>query len=322
MMNVVADILGECGIQPVLCDIGASGAPPEIWAPIAERSTYVGFDPDEREFGAKDDSPFRRTEIIRKAVTADETVMLRFHLTSNPFCSSTLRPDGPALGDYLFANYFEVNRDVEVPATTLNAALASLGLSSVDWFKTDSQGTDLRLFTSLDPAIRERTLAVDVEPGLIDAYCGEDLFADTHTEMRRQGFWLSRLRVHGAVRMKRATLSLLAAHGLDERTASSRIRPSPGWCEARYLRTVSSLVARGDVQREFVLLWAFALLDDQLGYAFEVSQVQRSRFGAVRLADMMDAEVVRRLRGEHASWGGRARRILTAVSRRLSRGPR
>ena len=58
-----------------------------------------------------------------------------------------------------------------------------LSLSGIDWLKTDSQGTDLRIFNSLRPEVRSRVLAIDIEPGLIDAYVGEDLFVDAHKEL-------------------------------------------------------------------------------------------------------------------------------------------
>ena len=40
---------------------------------------------------------------------------------------------------------FVVEREADVPATTLDAVLDRLGLPGIDWLKTDSQGIDLRL---------------------------------------------------------------------------------------------------------------------------------------------------------------------------------
>ena len=54
--------------------------------------------------------------------------------------------------------------------------LKELKIEKVDWFKTDSQGTDLRLFIDLEEEIRNKVLIAEFEPGMMDAYKGEDKF--------------------------------------------------------------------------------------------------------------------------------------------------
>ena len=206
MTNAVNNLLAQLEIRPVLLDIGASGDPPEIWDAIAPRSVYVGFDPDLREMRELSDGRFHKTIIANEAVVAAEAAEVSFYLTRSPHCSSTLPPDSAALSNYLFSDLFAVERQAKVRATTLNALMDRLALPAVDWFKTDSQGTDLRLFTSLRPELRDRVLAVDLEPGLIDAYLGEDLFVKAHEHFTRNGFWRSNFKVMGEVRMRRATL--------------------------------------------------------------------------------------------------------------------
>ena len=89
---------------------------------------------------------------------------------------------------------------------TTRAILDRLSLDRIDWFKTDSQGIDLRLFNSLRDEVRSRVLAVDIEPGLISAYLGEDTFVDVHKNLTRSGFWLSNVNVCGTVRMRKSAL--------------------------------------------------------------------------------------------------------------------
>src|SRR5450759_4752197 len=174
--DTISRLLAQLDAHPVLLDIGASGAPPRIWDAIASRSIYVGFDPDSREMREISNGHYQKAIIVNEAVVAAEANEVSFYLTRSPFCSSTLPPDPGALSDYLFSDLFAVERQAKVRATTFNSLFDRLGLSAVDWFKTDTQGTDLRLFNSLRPGIRDRVLAVDIEPGLIDAYIGEDLF--------------------------------------------------------------------------------------------------------------------------------------------------
>ena len=44
-----------------------------------------------------------------------------------------------------------------------------MALDYIDWYKSDSQGTDLRIFDTLLDVVKDRVLAVDFEPGILDA---------------------------------------------------------------------------------------------------------------------------------------------------------
>lgn len=201
------DLLTFFGIDPVLVDVGASLGSPDVWRPIAANSTYLGFDPDRREAASAAQGGFRRTVIVNEAVTSEPgTAEVRFFLTRAPACSSTLEPDLASLANYHIHDLFLTERQATVPAATLDAILARLGLDRIDWLKCDSQGTDLRIFRSLGERLRPGVLALDIEPGLIDAYRGEDLFVDAQKHLVANGFWLSRLEVKGAVRARSATL--------------------------------------------------------------------------------------------------------------------
>jgi hypothetical protein len=299
----VQDLLRAFGLAPVLVDVGASIEAPGVWKPIAPLSTYVGFDPDSREAAAADAGGFARKLMVGEAVTADPAVTeLRFHLTRAPGCSSTLAPDLEALADYHYRDFFETEREAVVRAATLDAILGRLGIDRIDWLKCDTQGTDLRIFRSLSAPLRAGLMAIDVEPGLIDAYRGEDLFADTHEHLCANGFWLSRLDVHGPVRMRDATLKALYGGESDRGAFAQRhVRNSPGWCEARYLRTPASLAEAG--RDRYAMLFMFALLDAQPGFALDVALAFEQRFGADAWSARMRAEAMAAIaRGPRERW--------------------
>ena len=290
MNREIDKVLTALSIQPILVDIGASGAPPKVWEPIARHAIYVGFDPDRRELHDVSEGEFARSIIVNEAVTsASDRGEVHFYLTHSPYCSSTLPPDTDSLAHYLFSDLFVVEREASVPASTLSAVLDRLSLPGVDWFKTDSQGTDLRLFQSLTDELRSRVLAVDIEPGLIDAYQGEDLFVDAHRELLRQGFWLSSLEVKGSVRMKRTTLQAMASYhpALTDTYIYQSVHPSPGWCEARYLRTLESLGERNADVRDYALLWVFAMIERQWGYALDIACAYEQRFAQDRVSSLL-----------------------------------
>jgi hypothetical protein len=281
MNREIDNILTTLNIQPVLVDIGASDAPPNVWESIARHSIYVGFDPDQRELHDIPQGQFSRSIIVNKAVTSISNQSdAHFYLTHFPYCSSTLPPDTESLANYLFSDLFVVEREASVPASTLTVILNQLNLTSVDWFKTDSQGTDLRLFQSLKDELRSRVLAVDIEPGLIDAYRGEDLFVEAHRELLHQGFWLSSLDVEGTIRMRRSTLQTLTSphQKLNDTHFYQSVRQSPGWCEARYLRTIESLQEQNAEAREYVLLWVFCMIEKQWGFALDIACAYDQKF--------------------------------------------
>ena len=138
--------------------------------------------------------------------------------------------------------------------------LSRVDVDRVDWFKVDSQGTDLRLFNSLSGPVRERVLCVEVEPGLIDVYKGEDLFVEAHRNLIDQGFWLSEARVSGTARMRRSSEQHLRRlqPSFDSDAATERCPTSPGWVEATYMRSIEHFEAQHR-SRAICLLWSFAL---------------------------------------------------------------
>ena len=98
--------------------------------------------------------------------------------------------------------------------------------------------------------------------------------------------------------MRRATLDKLKEtyKDIDEKRIRRAVRPSPGWCEARYLRTIGWLTDNRFGQREHVLLWAFALLDGQLGFALDLALEYERAFGKSVIPEAMESEPLRRLR--------------------------
>jgi FkbM family methyltransferase len=253
---------------PVLVEIGASGGTHSAWQRLARYSIGIAFDPDSRQMQVVHDesSGYRKLHIFPAAAVPDETVEADFHLTRSPYCSSLLRPDGAALADWDFARLFDVERSVRVPCMNISKALGQAGVTRVDWFKTDSQGTVLRLFQSLGEAICLRTLAVEFEPGIIDAYEGEDKLSSVLAAMDRAEFWLSDLKLRGTLRMSPEDAARFASH---ESTRLADVLPTaPGWGEMRYLNTFQG--AGPFSKRDWLLGWVIACMNQQFGFALDL----------------------------------------------------
>ena len=263
-MSIIKKILSSSWFvdrPPVLIDIGASGEINAKWKAIAPYSVCLAFDADDREFNVAEKvaSGYKRLLVVNRIVTANEVTAADFHLTASPFCSSLLKPQQEQLRPWIFHSLFEIQKTASLPATTISAALRQAGLTYIDWFKTDTQGTDLRLFKSVPEEISRTILAAEFEPGIMNAYEGEDKLHAVMEETNRLGYWLSTMDVKGTQRLNEKYLS-----NYGRFSAERMVRRSPCWAEVTYLRSTATGT------RNLLLLYVFALLERQYGFALEI----------------------------------------------------
>ncbi len=155
-----------------------------------------------------------------------------------------------------------------LPTVTLAETLQSAGISYIDWFKIDTQGTDLRLYKSIPDNIREKILFAEFEPGIMDAYKGEDKLYSVMQEMHAEGFWLSSMNIKGTQRLQSKYVKQLGGF-LSERI----IRTSPGWAELSYFRN-----PEGFSCRNLLLMIVFSIFERQYGFALELADMAILRF--------------------------------------------
>jgi hypothetical protein len=265
MASIIATILNSehfSNRPPVLIDIGASGEINAKWKAIAPHAICIAFDADDREFNvsASTSSGYKKLITINRIVSATPMSQAAFYLTASPFCSSLLQPAFDKLSPWSFQSLFTTNKKIELPATTLAEALQEAGIDYIDWFKTDTQGTDLRLFLSVPNAIKDTILAAELEPGILDAYEDEDKLYRILEVLPQHQFWLSSMEVKGTQRLKETYVPQAG-----KLTASRGLRKSPGWAELCFLKQPLF-----KSKRELLLLYVFALIEKQYGFAIEV----------------------------------------------------
>lgn len=280
-MSVVDRILRLPELEaapPVLVDVGAAQGIHPKWRRIAKYAVCVAFEADERELRSvtSEAAGFRRLTTYNCIAAERSSDAEPFHLTASPYCSSRLAPRPEELGHYAFAPLFQVERSVELRALDIPSALAQLGLERVDWLKLDSQGTDLRLLRSLGDELAGKLLVAELEPGIIDAYEGEDKLADVLEDLSARGFWVSELEVRGSTRidseLARRTLGARASGYLD-----ASHKTAPGWAEIECFNGFADESAMG--KRELLLGCAFAFLRGHNAFALELAGRGRERFG-------------------------------------------
>ncbi len=271
-MSLIDEILNRPEFRdqpPVLVDIGASEYIHALWRKIARYSICIAFDADERELNVEDkrSRAFKHLHVVRALVVPKTARTVRFHLTSSPYCSSILEPSADELAVWSFADKFKVEQTISARATTLVAALKEAGVQSIDWFKSDSQGLDLRLFKGLPKGILENVSVAEFEPGFIDAYQNEDKLHDLLRSMDSQPFWLASATIKGPRRISPAALDSVANSALSRKLVEFSMKPSPGWAELVYLRSAS----RQSSVRQRLFLWIAATLLGQHGFAYELA---------------------------------------------------
>ncbi len=270
-MDVIEKILSHQAVAsapPVLIDIGASGALHAKWKRIAKHSICIAFDADSREMGftEKESNTFKKLIVFNSVVTDRGSNEIDFFLTKSPFCSSALEPDLESLKAWSFEELFHVEKKIKLKAIQLKTALQEAGMHYIDWFKTDTQGTDLRLFKSLPDTIRSNVLIAEFEPGIIDAYKGEDKLHEVIRYMHEQRFYMSRMEVKGAHRIAPGELGNFS--WIHKKTWRHSLMKSPGWAEVTYL---NSLDKGPYSKRTYLLTYLFAWLEEQFGFALDVA---------------------------------------------------
>ncbi len=205
-MGIIKEILSRKEFikePPILVDIGASGEINKNWKKLAKYSVCLAFDADDREvdYIENEQGDYKKLILFNQAVTYDESSNVKFFLTKSPFCSSILEPDIDSLSSFPYADLFSIVGEEKVPATNIPYILNQLNYKYVDWFKTDSQGIDLKLFESIPQEIRNNILVIDFEPGIIDGYKKEDKFWHILSYMENYDFWMSELITKGFQRI-------------------------------------------------------------------------------------------------------------------------
>ena len=279
MASIIHEVMTHSSLlsnPPVLVDIGASGTIHEKWKPIAKYAICIAFDADSRDFEIceSEDKGWRRLYSLNRLVASEAAEEMDFYLTHSPHCSSSLAPDKETLKPWAFSPLFEVENIVKLPSVDLQSALLKAGVDYIDGYKTDSQGTDLRIFNSLPTEIIDKILLAEFEPGIIDAYKGEDKLHHLLAHMEKEPFWISKMEIKGSQRINH--LDFKSLNYFQQRSIGSFLKMAPGWCEISYLNKMEI----GEMTlREYLLAWVFASLSSEHGFALFVSKKGFELFG-------------------------------------------
>ena len=264
---------------PVLVDVGASKYLHQVWKEIAKYSICIGFDADyrETEFVENETKTYKKLYVFHKIV-AEDVGEKDFYLTKSPYCSSTLKPNHESLKYWAFADLFNVEKVVCFETIDINGILEKLDIAYIDWFKTDSQGTDLRIFNSLGSTMIKKIIIADFEPGMMDAYFGEDKLHTLMKYMEDLSFWICDMVTEGTQRIKKDTFDKYF-NKLQKKYFWLLLKKSPFWSEISYFNTFNDLELFD--QRDLLLGCVFAIVKKQYGFAIDLSHMGQKRYGTL-----------------------------------------
>ena len=269
----------------VLVDIGASGEIHQKWNLIAPYSICIAYDADSRDFEVleSEKSGYKKLLTINRLVSPDSEKNKDFWLTKSPHCSSSLEPDKSNLKYWSFAPLFDVGKKVQIDSVGLVESLSSAGINYIDWYKSDSQGTDLRLFSSLHHDLIDNIHVAEFEPGILDGYIDEDKLFDLMKFMHKHPFWVQDMAIKGSHRLHREVMQ--NSDFLTQKCLRYCLRISPGWCEITYLRNEVSL----STKRDFLTSWLFGMISYEYGFALDVASKAEKKFDDDIFSEMKTA---------------------------------
>lgn len=276
MINKILNQKEFANKPPILVDVGASKYLHQVWKEIAKYSICIGFDADyrETEFVEDESGTYKKLYVFHKIV-AEDVGEKDFYLTKSPYCSSTLKPNQESLKYWAFADLFGIERVVNWETISIKEVLNKLNISYIDWFKTDSQGTDLRIFNSLGKTIIDKIIVADFEPGMMDAYFDEDKLHTLMKFMENFPFWICDMDIEGTQRIKKDTFDK-CFNKLQKKYFWLLLKKSPFWSEISYFNTFNNL--ENFDQRDLLLGCVFAIVKKQYGFAIDLSHIGQIKY--------------------------------------------
>jgi FkbM family methyltransferase len=265
---------------PVLVDVGASYGINYLWKKIAGFSICIAFDADDRQFEylEEEKSEFKKLIKVNKIVVhKSENETMDFYLTKSPYCSSLLEPDSSSLSNFHYSDMFEVVDRKRMGVVELPTVLKKMDINYIDWFKIDTQGTDLRLFKSINESIRNKTILLETEPGFIDSYKHEDKIADLlHFMESNKDFFLIDFKVKGALRIPKKLYDNIYKKSNAGNIPKLTMKIAPGWAEVTYMNSFDNSEVN---PREFMLAWLFSTFKGHHEIAYVYAHNAIERFG-------------------------------------------
>ncbi len=165
-----------------------------------------------------------------------------------------------------------------------------MNINYIDWFKTDSQGTGLRIFESINSKISDNIIVAEFEPSIINAYKGEDLLYSIMKYMNNKNFWMSDMLVRGSQRIEQGNFK--NEFNIFQNKIfrfADLLMSSPGWVEVSYFNTYESdnLINK----RDLLLSCAIAITKKQYGFAIDLTKKAQLKYDDIIFKEILNFSI-------------------------------
>jgi FkbM family methyltransferase len=181
---------------PVLVDIGARGGLQKKWrayrrlAPL--HAVMIEADPEE---AAKLQRQDPQASIVAAAL-GEQAGTGTLHVTSDPGCSSLLRPTAQAQALPSVGYRLGIVRTIDLALSRADAVFRRDNLPQPDFLKLDTQGTEISVLKGFG-ALLDKVVGIEIECEFQTLYEGQPLITDVVEFLQHQGFALVALRPNG-----------------------------------------------------------------------------------------------------------------------------
>lgn len=177
-----------------ILDVGARGGPFDQFVVLAPFSHLFICEPDVKEIkeverSLKEEGRWKQVTALPFALSSKPGPAI-LHLAEKPGLSSLLEANKEEMkAFYSISGWSRIEKDISVPAETLDHAAEKFKFKDLAIIKLDTQGTELDILKSGVKTLPS-VLAVYVELEFIPIYQSQSLFSDTHIFLENQGFRL------------------------------------------------------------------------------------------------------------------------------------
>ena len=178
-------------LEFTLIDAGMRGGAEPDLLPIAFATHVIGFEPEPRAYEAlvsAGPGPWKSHKVLPLALS-DGKPMVRLFITDDPQASSTFEPDQRFGQIYGKQQFFEVEHNLEVEATTLDAVLGEQDLPAPGFLKLDVEGAEAEILAGAQATLRHLAF-IKIEVSTLPFNSGQPVFGDIDRMLSASGFRL------------------------------------------------------------------------------------------------------------------------------------
>lgn len=173
-----------CSRNFVFCDVGARWGLEEPFKSYRDCVDVISFEPDQDEYEELSNKKMNRDLVLPYALYK-EVKQINLNLTKNRGCSSIYEPNHAFLANFPDVERFNVEKNTEVQATTLDNLYINKKLKKLDFIKLDTQGAELDILKGGKNMITENIIGLQVEVEFKEIYNNQPLFAEVDLYIRK-----------------------------------------------------------------------------------------------------------------------------------------